>query len=133
MFEFVIFSLTILGLFLSAGFAVTWIPAAIRARRKGVEQATWLRLVDYSALPLGIFFLYCLGTYNLFTIGVLPVVNIPQGIARLLQVVIFDSIVGLRAVRWFSELRRAPGAPAVADWKHETFSEHDEALEGTHD
>ena len=131
MYDVVIIALTISGLLLSAFFVLTWIPSAARSLIRGTlpKRFSKLEVIDITGLPLGIFLLYSTSVYNLTTLGVTPAPTFGVKFARILTVVLFDFIVGLRAYRWALILRS--GAPAVEQSHRDAFSEQTKALEGT--
>ena len=141
MYEFTVIFLTGLGLVASLVFALTWVPASIMARRNNDPNATLIRLTDYAALPMGIGALYTLSMFNLLTTGVAPAANGWQMLNRIMTVVIFDLIVGLRAIRWLKTWATdhnktwSPnhGASVVPTIVNGAFSGQDNALEGTSD
>lgn len=124
-------ALTIVGLVLSSFFVLSWTPSAFRARFKGLGRATWFELVDMAGLPCGIFVLYALSVFNLLVVGVTPAPTLGVRVARVLSIVIFDVIVGMRAYRWARIL--ATGEPVVHLHRRRASSNHDNALEGSDD
>lgn len=131
MYQLTIVVFTLLGLLLSAFFVLTWTPFAFRTLYRHTLPARFsaLEVIDITGLPLGIFVLYLLSVLNLLTVGVQPAPTVGVAVARVLSVVIFDVIVGLRAYRW---ARILLGGPATAQDRHDAYSEHYSASEGTH-
>lgn len=127
-----VITLTVLGAVASAFYVLTWTPAAIKARLDGMARLTWMELIDFAALPVGVFLLYVLAVWNIARLGITVPHDVGVATWRIVATVLFDLIVGIRLVRWIG-LLVDPGAPISEKLTRGAFSDRHHATEGTDD
>src|SRR5690242_2887734 len=100
MYEITITALVVIGLIASGVYVTTWLPGAVRARRRNHTTLSSLEIVDFAALPGACFLILLLNAFNIWEAGI-PTPGTP-GLAaqRIAALVLIVAIVLLRLGRW---------------------------------
>jgi hypothetical protein len=103
-------TLIVLGFLASGYFVLDWSRRAISQRKTFRFSA--LTTFDFIGLPAGIFVLYAMTLLRTLHAGSIPPADASNAISRILSLLIFDSFVIVRAIRWIRIVHRCEdGAP----------------------